>query len=106
MFFPVTLEKLILSSRSLILMSTSGTASPALTGEAEAMDAKAWCAAEAVDPRIPAVKIERGGGGEETLLVWTKGGKRRREMRREGSPIVSGLWRGWSGAVVDSKGGC
>ena len=53
-FFPGTFEKLTLSSRSLILISTSGTASPALTGEAEAREAKAWWAAEAVDARTEA----------------------------------------------------
>ena len=41
-FFPGTFEKLTLSSRSLILISTSGTASPALIGDAEARAAKAW----------------------------------------------------------------
>jgi hypothetical protein len=47
-FLPVNLEKLIFSSWSLILISTSGTASPALMGEAATSEAKALCAVCAV----------------------------------------------------------
>jgi hypothetical protein len=40
-FLPVNLDRLIFSSMSLILISTSGTASPTLSGAAEAREAKA-----------------------------------------------------------------
>lgn len=53
-FFPVNFEKLILSSMSLILISTSGTLSPALIGEAEAKLAKAEWAVEAAAEMIDA----------------------------------------------------
>jgi hypothetical protein len=43
-FFPVNLEKLTFSSKELILMSTSGAASPALIGAAATREAKALCA--------------------------------------------------------------
>ena len=43
-FFPVNLEKLTFSSKELILMSTSGAASPALMGAAATREAKALCA--------------------------------------------------------------
>jgi hypothetical protein len=54
-FFPVNLEKLILSSMSLILISTSGTLSPALIGEAEARFAKAEWAVEAAAEMMDAI---------------------------------------------------
>jgi hypothetical protein len=41
---------------SLILISTSGTLSPALTGEAEARDAKAECAVDAAAWTMDAVE--------------------------------------------------
>jgi hypothetical protein len=52
-FLPVNLEKLSFSSMLLILTSTSGTASPALMGEAATNEAKAlwavWAVAESRD---------------------------------------------------------
>lgn len=48
-FLPVNLEKLIFSSWSLILISTSGMASPALRGAAATSEAKALCAVWAVE---------------------------------------------------------
>jgi hypothetical protein len=53
-FFPVNFEKLTLSSMSLILISTSGTLSPALMGEADARDAKAEWAVDAAAEMIDA----------------------------------------------------
>lgn len=47
-FFPVNLEKLTFSSKELILMSTSGAASPALIGAAATREAKALWAVAAV----------------------------------------------------------
>jgi len=54
-FFPVNLEKLTFSSKELILMSTSGAASPALIGAAATRAAKALWAAPAVEASRDAI---------------------------------------------------
>jgi hypothetical protein len=78
-FLPLSCAKLILSSRSLMRTSTSGTLSPALTGATDASEANAEWAA------LAAAEMTAAGGCQRGVEVWGVAAHGGEETRMRGS---------------------